>query len=54
MQAKVIRRGDFNSKRELAQRILRYIDHFNVEGKVFHWTKSAASILMSLNYGTGY
>ena len=52
LQAKVIRRGNFNSKRELVQRILRYIDHFNVEGKVFHWTKPAASILMSLTYGT--
>ena len=52
LQAKVISRGNFTSKRELVQRILRYIDHFNAEGKVFHWTKPAASILLSLNYET--
>lgn len=54
LQAKVIRRGNFTSKRELVQRILRYIDHFNGQGRVFQWTKPAASILRSLNYETGH
>ena len=54
MQAKVIRRGNFSSTRELVQRIMRYIQHFNVQGTVFHWTKPAASILKSLNYVTGH
>jgi transposase len=54
LQAKVIRRGNFNSKRDLVQRIVRYVDHFNLEGTVFHWTKPAAAILRSLNYETGH
>lgn len=54
LQGKVIRRGNFTSTRQLVQRILHYIDHFNAEGKVFHWTKPAASILMSLSYGMGH
>jgi transposase len=48
LQAKVISRGNFSSKRELVQRITRYIEHFSAQGKVFHWTKPAAAILQSL------
>ncbi|HLC29202.1 MAG TPA: IS630 family transposase, partial [Dehalococcoidia bacterium] len=54
LQAKVIRRGNFTATRDLVQRILRYIDHFNLQGTVFHWTKPAAVILKSLNYVTGH
>jgi len=54
LQAKVIRRGNFTATRDLVQRILRYIDHFNRQGTVFHWTKPAAVILKSLNYVTGH
>jgi transposase len=48
LQAKVISRGNFSSTRELVQRIMRYIDHFNTQGKLFRWTKTAESILQSL------
>lgn len=48
LQAKVISRGNFSSTRDLVQRILRYIDHFNAQGTVFHWTKPAAAILQTL------
>jgi transposase len=54
VQAKVISRGDFRSTKDLVERIMAYIDQFNAEGRIFHWTKSAAAILQSLNYATGH
>jgi transposase len=45
LQSKVVRRGIFRSRRELVERILAYIDRFNRQGIVFHWTKPAAVIL---------
>ena len=52
LQAKVIRRGNFHSRRELVHRVMAYVEHFSAQGKVFQWTKPAAAILQSLNYVT--
>lgn len=52
VQAKVLRRGVFRSKEMLVQKLLEYIDEFNREGKVFHWTKPAEAIFRSLNIQT--
>lgn len=52
VQAKVLRRGIFRSKEALVKKLLEYIDHFNEEGKVFHWTKPAEDIFRSLNIQT--
>jgi len=52
VQAKVLRRGTFPSKKTLVQKLLEYIDQFNEEGKVFQWTKPAEAIFRSLNYPT--
>lgn len=52
LQAKVISRGNFRSTRELVQRIMSYIEQFSAQGKIFHWTKPAATILQSLTYVT--
>ena len=54
VQAKVVQRGDFRSTKDLVQRIMAYIDHFNAHGTPFRWTKPAAAILQSLNYATGH
>ena len=54
VQAKVLRRGVFPSKEDLVQKLLAYIDHFNEQGKVFHWTKPAEDIFRSLNIQTGH
>jgi len=53
VQAKVLRRGVFPSKEDLVQKLLAYIDYFNEQGKVFHWTKPAEDIFRSLNIQTG-
>jgi len=45
LQAKVLRRGIFRSKRSLVQAILAYVEQFSREGKPFRWTKSAQDIL---------
>jgi len=54
VQAKVLRRGVFPSKEDLVQKLLAYIDHFNEQGKAFHWTKPAEDIFRSLNIQTGH
>jgi transposase len=54
LQAKVLRRGVFPSKRALVSAIISYIDKFNKEGRVFHWTKTADSIISSSNNLTGH
>lgn len=54
IQAKVISRGDFRSTKDLVQRIMAYINHFNSEKRIFHWTKPAAAILQSLTSATGH
>jgi len=57
LQAKVLRRGIFPSKRSLVQAILAYVGQFSQEGKPFHWTKSAQDILRAVStpiYGTGH
>jgi len=52
VQAKVLRRGRFPSKRDLTAKLLAYIEQFNQEGKVFEWTKPAEAIFRSLNCQT--
>ena len=54
LQAKVLRRGVFPSKRALVSAIMSYIDKFNKEGRVFHWTKTANAIISSSNNLTGH
>jgi len=49
LQAKVLRRGVFPSKRALAKAIIDYIEKFNKEGRVFHWIKTADAIISSSN-----
>jgi len=47
LQAKVLRRGVFPSKRALVSAIMSYIEKFNKEGRIFHWTKTADAIITS-------
>jgi len=54
LQAKVIRRGVFQSKKALVSAIMAYIDKFNREGRVFHWTKTADTIISACNNLTAY
>lgn len=49
LQTKVLRRGVFQSKKDLVSAIIAYIDKFNREGRVFHWTKTADVIISSSN-----
>jgi transposase len=43
-----IRRGSFTSVRALERAILRYLAHWNENAKPFRWTKSARTILRSI------
>ena len=54
LQAKVLRRGVFPSKRALVVAIMEYIQKFNGEGRAFHWTKTADTIITSVNNLTGH
>jgi transposase len=54
LQAKVLRRGVFSSKRVLVSAIMDYIEKFNKEGRVFQWTKTADTIINSSNNLTGH
>jgi len=54
LQSKVVSRGVFRSKRELVVAILAYIQKFNREGRVFHWTKPAPVLLTKVTYVTGH
>jgi len=54
LQAKVLRRGVFPSKRALVAAIMDYIRKFNKEGRIFHWTKTADTIITSVNNLTGH
>jgi transposase len=54
LQAKVLRRGIFSSKRKLVAAIMDYIEKFNREGRVFRWTKTADVIISSSNNLTGH
>lgn len=47
LQAKVLRRGVFPSRRSLVEAILAYLDKFNREGRPFLWTKTAEAIIRS-------
>ena len=47
LQAKVLRRGVFPTKRVLVSAIMDYIEKFNKEGCVFHWTKTTDTIIIS-------
>ncbi len=49
LQAKVLRRGVFPSKQALVSAITGYIEKFNKEGRVFHWTKTADAVISSAN-----
>jgi transposase len=49
LQAKVLRRGVFQSKKDLVSAIIAYINKFNSEGRIFHWTKTADVIICSSN-----
>lgn len=53
MQAKVLRRGVFTSKKFLVTAIMDYIRKFNTEGRIFRWTKTAEAIITSVNNLTG-
>jgi transposase len=52
VQAKVLRRGRFPSKQDLTSKLLAYIERFNQEKRIFHWTKSANDIFRSCTYMT--
>jgi transposase len=54
VQTKVIRRGTFPSKGDLAAKLLAYIQRFNDEKRPFFWTKGAADIVRSYNSRTRY
>ncbi len=54
MQAKVLRRGVFTSKKSLVTAIMDYIRKFNTEGRIFRWTKTAEAIITSVNNLTGH
>ena len=54
LQAKVLRRGIFPSKRALVSAIMGYINKFNQEGRIFHWTKTADTIITSSINLTGH
>jgi transposase len=54
LQAKVLRRGVFPSKRSLVSAIMEYIEKFNKEGRVFRWKKTADTIISSANNLTGH
>ena len=45
---KRIRRGSWNTVKELEKSILDFIRHWNKSGKKFTWSKSAKDILDSL------
>lgn len=49
VEAKVLRRGVFPTKKDLVEKILAYIERFNHEGRPFQWTKTADQILRSLS-----
>jgi len=49
LQAKVLRRGVFHSKKALVNAIVDYIDKFNHEGRTFKWKKTADAIISSSN-----
>lgn len=48
LQAKVIRRGIFQSKKGLVGAILAYVEKFSKEEKPFRWTKTAEQILHAI------
>ena len=54
LQAKVLRRGVFPSKKALVIAIMEYIQKFNEEGRPFRWTKTAGTIISSANNLTGH
>jgi transposase/transposase-like protein len=54
LQAKVLRRGVFLSKRALVAAIMDYIQKSNEEGRPFRWTKTAEAIISSSNNLTGH
>jgi len=54
LQAKVLRRGVFPSKRALVAAIMDYIQKFNEEGRTFRWTKTAEAIISSAINQTGH
>jgi len=49
VEANVLRRGVFPTKKDLVEKILAYINRFNNEGRPFRWTKTADEILRSLS-----
>ena len=49
---KRIRRGSWNSVKELERAILEYIHQWNKSGKRFIWTKSAGQILDKIEKAT--
>jgi len=49
LQAKVLRRGVFPSQKALVTAIMEYIQKFNEEGRPFRWTKTADTIISSVN-----
>jgi len=43
-----IRRGSFESVRQLVQKIQHYVEHYNVHKRPFVWTATAESILAKI------
>ena len=52
LQAKVLRRGVFPSKKALVAAIIEYIQKFNEDERPFRWTKTAEAIISSVNNPT--
>lgn len=48
LQAKVVRRGIFRSKKDLVGAVLAYVESFSKQGKLFRWTKTAEQILHAI------
>lgn len=52
LQAKVLHRGVFSSKKAFVAAIMEYIQKFNEEERPFRWTKTAEAIISSVNNPT--
>jgi len=54
LQAKVLRRGVFPTRRDLVTAIMSYMEKFSREGRTFRWTKTAETIITSSTNLTGH
>lgn len=51
LQAKVVRRGIFRSKKDLVGAVLAYVEQFSKQEKPFRWTKTTEQILHAITNG---